>query len=383
MDADRKSTVSSFYGGRKPSVDALNNEYVTTPLRTGHRDDGSSFFTPERSSMDHLASGRPSAGYNRGTFHPSAREEPLKGGRDEEKDLAMGGDAWDVYADFNNAGPRYSSALLNHTTNAAGYSQLPPPSPMIKEEFADPEGKVEMVTVPALGPEWAKDEMRDMTKSGRRERKKEARKQFWKEWNRGQRGLCGKYFTRKVLVFFLFGLCVAVGIVLAITIPRVPRFAFNGGTPLVPVPNSDIPTIFSRSVPANFSFAGAASLQVDTTSNVLPIVFTHLRATVFDLDTNKLVGSGDYQKHTLPAKSFPRIQLPLNFTYVADNSSDVTWTNWYNACRNRALSTDNQRPPLKFRLVIDMDIQGLPSTRSTSAQIADADCPVELPLNAA
>lgn len=89
------------------------------------------------------------------------------------------------------------------------YSQLPPPSPMIKEEFADPEGKVEMVTVPALGPEWAKDEMRDMTKSGRRERKKEARKQFWKEWNRGQRGLCGKYFTRKVLVFFLFGLCVA------------------------------------------------------------------------------------------------------------------------------------------------------------------------------
>lgn len=37
---------------------------------------------------------------------------------------------------------------------------------------------------------------------------------------------------------------------------------------------------------------------------------------------------------------------------------------------------------LKFRLLIQMNIIGLISTRSTSAQISDADCPVELPLNA-
>ena len=41
------------------------------------------------------------------------REEPLKGGYDEEEALgggAGGGEpAWDIYADFNNAGPKYSS----------------------------------------------------------------------------------------------------------------------------------------------------------------------------------------------------------------------------------------------------------------------------------
>ena len=59
--------------------------------------------------MDHLNAGRFSAGYNRSSFFHVGREEPLKGGRDEEKDPQE--DAWDVYADFNNVGPRYSSAF--------------------------------------------------------------------------------------------------------------------------------------------------------------------------------------------------------------------------------------------------------------------------------
>jgi hypothetical protein len=124
MDADRKSTVSSFYGGRKSSVDplnalnTLNTEYPPQPaVRLGGRDDASSFFSPDRSSMDHLNGTRSSAGYNRGSFFHVGREEPLKGGRDEEKDPQE--DAWDVYADFNNAGPRYSSAF------GMGMSQSP------------------------------------------------------------------------------------------------------------------------------------------------------------------------------------------------------------------------------------------------------------------
>jgi len=64
-----------------------------------------------------------------------------------------------------------------------------------------------MVTVPALGPEWQKSEMRDMTKAGRREKKAESRNEKWKAWKRGERGMCGKYFTRRVFVFTLFGLC--------------------------------------------------------------------------------------------------------------------------------------------------------------------------------
>ena len=123
MDADRKSTVSSFYGGRKSSVDplnAINTEYPPQRAVRGH-DDASSFFSPERGSMDHLNGTRSSAGYNRGSFFHVGREEPLKGGRDEEKDPRE--DAWDVYADFNNAGPRYSSAFGIGTSQspATGY----------------------------------------------------------------------------------------------------------------------------------------------------------------------------------------------------------------------------------------------------------------------
>lgn len=87
------------------------------------------------------------------------------------------------------------------------YTQLPPSS-LIKDEPFD-SSKVEMVTVPALGAEWGKDELHQASKAGKRERKAESRKKFWKEWNRDQRGLCGHYFTRKVLVFVLFGvICV-------------------------------------------------------------------------------------------------------------------------------------------------------------------------------
>lgn len=93
------------------------------------------------------------------------------------------------------------------TCDGYRYTQLPA-APM-KEETIASDGKVEMVTVPALGPEWAKDEMHGATKAGKRERKKEARREFWKAFNRGERGLCGRYFTRKVLVFTLFGVCVA------------------------------------------------------------------------------------------------------------------------------------------------------------------------------
>jgi hypothetical protein len=85
------------------------------------------------------------------------------------------------------------------------------PSPTQLEGGIDTgNGNVEMVTVPGLGPEWSKRELRGMTKKGRKEAKSEDRMQKWKEWNRDQRGCCGvDFLTRKTLVFILFGLCVA------------------------------------------------------------------------------------------------------------------------------------------------------------------------------
>ncbi|KAJ7119875.1 hypothetical protein C8R44DRAFT_180912 [Mycena epipterygia] len=183
-----------------------------------------------------------------------------------------------------------------------------------------------MVTVPALGPEWKKSEMHDMTKAGKREKKAESRKQLWRDWTRGNRG--GKWCTKRVIVFGCFGLIAIIIIVLAICIPRVPSFALSNNTPLANATGdwkTAVPTTFSR-VPANFSFPAFADLQVNTDGNYLPVNFRHLRAQVFDLDTGFLIGTGDLGHKVLPAKSFPDIQIPINFTYSAVNDSDTTCT---------------------------------------------------------
>ncbi|KAK2465295.1 hypothetical protein APHAL10511_002649 [Amanita phalloides] len=374
MDYDRKSTVSSFYGGRKSS-DALNTEFVGNSTRA--RDDASSFFQNDnRMSTEAHTARAPNAGYNRSSFFHVGREEPVKGGQDEEEEGLN--HAWDVYADFNNAGPKYSTAFGQ---NNHGYQQLPPSTPK-KEETTGP---VEMVTVPALGAEWSKVEMRDMTKAGKSERKADTRREAWKAWNRGERGMCGHYCTRKVFVFVLFFLCVLVGITLGFTIPRAPAFAFNENAPLVNATGSwakTIPTIFSP-YPANFSFPAYAALQVDTNGNYVPITFNHLRAEIYDLKTSMRVATGDLRRKTIQPRTLTNILLPLNFTYIAINNTDQTWVNWYSACKNSGLYTDGSRPPVQFRLHLTMNILGLPSQPQTSAEVANAACPVELSINAA
>ncbi|KAJ7162937.1 hypothetical protein C8R46DRAFT_1101923 [Mycena filopes] len=387
MDADRKSTVSSFYGGRKGSMDALNQDYpASTPdygPQTGRtRDDASSFFNPDRNSrgsMDLLA-GR--AGYNRGEFFHAGREEPLKGGRDEEELAAMapgpGDSGWDVYADFNNAGPRYSSAFGQQD---AGYQSLGPGTPNKADLEPSSAGPVEMVTVPALGPEWKKSEMRDMTKAGKREKKAESRRQLLQDWRRGRRGP-GKWFTKRTVVFFCFGFIVIIIIVIAFCIPRVPSFSLSNATPLANATGpfaASVPTEFSR-VPANFSFPAFIDLQADTTSNYLPLHFQHLKAQVYDLDSGFQIGNGDW-KGTLKQKAFPDLQIPINFTYSATNDSDTTWLNWYDACKNKDRFADGKRPGVRFRLILQMSILGLPGKHSTSTQVSNANCPIELPSN--
>jgi len=45
--------------------------------------------------------------------------------------------------------------------------------------------------------------------------------------------------------------------------------------------------------------------------------------------------------------------------------------------------SDLQILALKFRLLLEMTILGLPTKHSASTQVSDADCPIELPSNAA
>lgn len=359
-------------------MDALNNDFPSSQARG--RDDASSFFNPDRASRNIDGAGRAStAGYNRGSFFYAGREEPLKGGRDEEEEA---GGAWDIYADFNNTGPRYSSAFGPSTPTTSQTEAYQPLVP--KEDIASSIGPVELVTVPALGPEWQRDELRNMTGAAKREQKAESRRHAWKEWNRGNRGICGKWFTKRMLVIFLFVLFCIIGIILAFTIPRVPAFAFNTDTPLANATGSwkdAIPTVFSIS-PTNFSFPGFADLQVDTTSNFLPLTFNNLDATVYDLDTGVQIGTGSLGHWTFPAKAYTNFQLPLNFTYSAVNTSDATWTAWHNACKNAATDPGGVRPSVSFQLSLKMDIAGLVTHPTTSVEVSNAACPVELPQNA-
>ncbi|KAG6337378.1 hypothetical protein ID866_1701 [Astraeus odoratus] len=404
MDYDRKSAVSSFYGERR-STDAINDNPATAGLgarqpRVGQYnarttrprvDSASSFYADRqsRTSQDLLNHGGQSAGYNASSFFDAGRQEPVKGGADEEEEEEPQAHSWDIYADFNNVGPRYSSAFgIGQRQQESGYHQIQPSTPSAEPKSeGDVEsalGPVELVTVPALGPEWQRSELKSMSKSGKRELRNEERRAKWKAWNRGEIGLFGtKWFTKKFLVFLVFAICVLIAITLAITIPRVPALSFDGSSPLTAATgsfNESVPTEFNRS-PANFSFPAYAEIQVDTTSNIIPLTFNSIEAQIWYPSTSMQIGTGYFGKKTLPAKSYPVIEMPLNFTYVATNDTDPTWVAWYDACKNSELYSSGVRPGVNFELILSMDIAGLPSTHTASTQVANAACPFELPVN--
>ncbi|TRM56910.1 hypothetical protein BD626DRAFT_406310 [Schizophyllum amplum] len=270
--------------------------------------------------------------------------------------------------------------------DSASYRPVSTTPKIIEDSASSAAGPVEMVTVPALGPEWGKDEMRNMTKAGKRERRNESRHDKWIAWKRGERGMCGKWFNRKMTAWVSFATIIVIALVLAFTIPRVPSVSFDSNKQyLVNVTDGDLADIdpqFSR-LPANFSFAAMANLQLNTQDNYLPLKFSHLYGKVYDSETDEMVAEGDTGAMTLPAKAYPDVQLPLNFTYSASNDSDATWLNFYDSCKNKIASVDGVRPALKFKIVLDMHIIGLPSTYHGSVSTKDAECPFELAQNAA
>jgi hypothetical protein len=162
-----------------------------------------------------------------------------------------------------------------------------------------------------------------MTKTGRREAKSEARKQKWNDWRRGR---TKGWFSRKTLAFVIFGLCVAVGIVLAFTIPRVPSFSFNADKPLTNASSEwaeKVPTVWLRS-PANFSFAAFADLRLEPGENFLPLHLTKIHARIYDGQTGRQVAEGIIKDQKFPAHKKTPLSLPLNFSYAAVNDSDQT-----------------------------------------------------------
>ncbi|CUA68832.1 hypothetical protein RSOLAG22IIIB_03697 [Rhizoctonia solani] len=373
-DFDTRSQVSSFYGrpSSQMNMDSVSRQHRPQQEGINRRDSNSSFFRPEEygPSGDYDSANRRGGGYDRSSYIglDNPRGDIGAAGKDEE---------WDVYADFNNAGPRYVTTPFQQDT---GYRPLREQAGGSEASAAN---QVELVTVPALGAEWKASELHDMTKAGRRELRAEERRKHWREFNRDQRGLCGiKWAKRTVLVWGAFLLICVIGVLLAIFIPRVPSFGFQGDMPLNATSDGGNPQ-FSRT-PANFSFDALVSLQVNTNGQVvLPLHFNNIHATIYDVTTSRQVAEGDLGGYTVPAKTYSEIKVPVTFSYEAANSSDITWLNFYNACKSKSQTTDGSRPGLQLRLVLELSIAGLIGKPTAGTQISDANCPIELAANAA
>lgn len=112
-DYDGRSAVSSFYGAPAASNESGPYGGRAQPA-TGRRDSQSTFFgrNGEDYNPQQLQYESEPLRDHPGDFggqsypHRPYAIEPVKGGADEEPGQGAG---WDVYADFNNAGPRYSN----------------------------------------------------------------------------------------------------------------------------------------------------------------------------------------------------------------------------------------------------------------------------------
>lgn len=60
--------------------------------------------------------------------------------------------------------------------------------------------------------------------------------------------------------------------------------------------------------------------------------FTHLDAKLYDLDTNKVIATGDLGKKKVDKGENVPVILPITFSYSALNATDPTWLHIYDAC---------------------------------------------------
>ncbi|KAG8885375.1 hypothetical protein FRB98_001829 [Tulasnella sp. 332] len=387
-DFDGRSAVSSFYGGQ-----SVMNDPPTYASRgnggPGRRDSQSTFFgrngedyNPQQPQYESYPLRDHNAEYAGHSTYPPPPDaiEPVKGGYDDDPGDVGKGAGWDIYADFNNNGPRYSNVPFAGTMKGNdGYRPLKAPDSISSKRKGPAssstyEPQVELVTVPAMGAEWSAQELADMKKSTKREQAAEERKRVLREFARDQRGLCGvPFLTRTRLVYMLFFTIIALGLLLYFLIPRAPSFGFAYSQPLV---GNGGPTPYFNRVPANFSFTA------DTHSSYIPIHFRNISASLYAIETSKLVATGSWGPQSMKPKAYVPLLLNMTFEYDAVNTSDVTWNLYYNACRNVINYPNATRPGLNVRLILEMDIVGLIGTQGTSTLINDVPCPIMLPTNA-
>lgn len=108
--------------------------------------------------------------------------------------------------------------------------------------------------------------------------------------------------------------------------------------------------------------------------------FTQLEVGLYDLDTGKKVGSGGLSdRSTFPGREITPTTLDLRFYYRGQNSTDLTWVGYRNACGHK--SNGVKRPTLGLNVRIITRIRGMIGETGASTTLANIACPIELPAN--
>ncbi|SPO27744.1 uncharacterized protein UTRI_04216_B [Ustilago trichophora] len=280
--------------------------------------------------------------------------------------------------DVRNADPRRSIIQSNH--NAANrHSQFSSAAPNnaisgMGPQHADSTTGIELITVPALGNEYTKEELRDMTRNAKRRKKRSHRKKRCQLWVSGQDHLWG-WLSPRVAVFLAFFVMVALGVLLFFVIPRVPTFAILSTNPVTAIPNGASMKI-NRS-PTNFSMDMGFNLRANNRNGWIPSHATDLTLEVTDLNTYLKVGSGSLDSLSFKGRANTLFQVPVHFSYVSLNASgDQTWQDFYQACG--AVYAGQTRPTLNLALKLSMKITGLIGRKETNTQLGNVVCPFTL-----
>ncbi|KAH9030373.1 hypothetical protein EDB85DRAFT_2074321 [Lactarius pseudohatsudake] len=375
MDSDRKSTVSSFYG-RRSSVDALTRDYAAPaqpPRLPEHCQEVLLFHQHERCRVQRMS------------FFDAGREEPVRAATTRRHGLTKMAGMFMQTSTTRDPATVMAFGIGNNEARCVIYLSSFHGSHVHAATSSSPTAfgengrrvqhsrPVEMVTVPALGASGARTSLMDMTKRGRQGEEKENLGRSGRRSIVENTALFGrKWLTRRTLVFFLFGLSAAIGIVLAFTIPRVPCFNING-RPLLcpPLAGSTSPFRWNSAASPPTSFRVPCHSRSTPARTSYHFVFKHLDAQLYDLEFVPSRRDGSLEPHQVPSKEILKHTDTLNFTYVATNDSDQTFQ-----------YTGGVRPALRFRLNIDMSIAGLPTKHSTATSVTNAQCPIELPSSA-
>ncbi|SPO32472.1 uncharacterized protein UTRI_04216 [Ustilago trichophora] len=269
-----------------------------------------------------------------------------------------------IHSNYNaaNRHSQFSSAAPNNAISGTG------------PQHADSTTGIELITVPALGNEYTKEELRDMTRTAKRRKKRTHRKKRCQLWVSGQDHLWG-WLSPRVAVFLAFFTMVALGVLLFFVIPRVPTFAILSTNPVTAIPNGASMKI-NRS-PTNFSMDMGFNLRANNRNGWIPSHATDLTLDVTDLNTRLKVGSGSLDSVSFKGRGNTLFQVPVHFSYVSLNASgDQTWQDFYQACG--AVYAGQTRPTLNLALKLSMKITGLIGRKETNTQLGNVVCPFTL-----